>query len=246
MQVANAKTVDATLHSLYRIGGVAALFGVAIIPIQLFVFITWPPPETAAGWFTLFQSNALGGLLAFEILFPFNAIFGIATTLALYFALRRFDEAWMAIALVLGIVEAIALVVSRPAVEMLHLSQQYASATTDAQRALLLAAGESMLATFDGTAFHVSYNLFSVVFLIISLVMLRSAVFGKATGIVGILAALLNWGLYVPGIGLLLSMLSILPLAIWNILVAVKLLQLGRGHPLPLKGIAQTRPEPAG
>ncbi len=244
-QVTDAEPTDSLWSSLYTIGGAAALFGVAMIPVQLFVFITWPPPDTALGWFALFQSNKLAGLLAFEGLFVVNAVFGIATTLALYVALRRFNESWMAIALGLGLLEAVAFIAARPAMEMLFLSDQYAAAATEAQRALLLAAGEAQWATFHGTAFHVGYNIFSIYFLIVPLVMLRSNVFGKVTVFTGILAALLNWGLYVPGLGLYLSILSVFPLALWDILVARKLFQLGRGKVSPLEGLPQIRLERA-
>ncbi len=221
---------DARWNWLYRIGGAAAVFAVAVIPIQLLVFVAWGQPETALGWFTLFQENTLAGLLAFEFLFVVNAVFGIATTLALYVALRRTSESLMAIAVVLGLLEAVAFVVARPALEMLYLSNQYAVATTDAQRVSLLAAGEAMLATFNGTAFHVGYNLFSIYFLVVSLVMLRSRIFGRATAYTGILAAVLNWGLYVPEMGVFLSALSVIPfLAAWNVLVARGLFRLGRG-----------------
>jgi hypothetical protein len=45
----------------------------------------------------------------------------------------------------------------------------------------------------------------------------------------GILAAIFNWALYVPTIGLFLSILSVFPfLMIWNVLVARRLFQLGR------------------
>jgi hypothetical protein len=214
---------------LYRIGGAAALFGAALIPIQFIIFVLWGQPETAVGWFELFQDNKLGGLLAFELLFVVNAVLGIATTLALYVALRRVSESLMAIALGLGLLEAVAFIVARPALEMLYLSNQYAAATTDAQRAALLAAGEAMLAVFHGTAFHVGINLFSVYYLIVALVMLRGNIFGRVTAYAGIATAILNWGLYVPGgIGLILFSLSILPLATWNLLVARKLLKLGR------------------
>jgi hypothetical protein len=89
----------------------------------------------------------------------------------------------MAIVLALGLVGAVALIVARPAFEMLYLSEQYAAATTDAQRALFLAAGETVLATFHGTAFHVSYNLFSIYLLMVSIVMLRSPIFGRVTSL---------------------------------------------------------------
>jgi hypothetical protein len=229
MEASRAQTADSRWCWIYKIGGAAALFGGAIIPVQLIVFIAWGQPDTATGWFTLFQNNKIAGLLAFEFLFVVNAVLGTVTTLALYVALRRVNEPLMAIALVLGLLEAVAFVVARPALEMLYLSNQYATATTDAQRAALLAAGEAMLATFRGTAFHVGYNLFSVYFLLVSIVMLRSNTFGKPTAYTGILVAILNWGLYVPGIGLFLSALSVLPLGVWLILIARRLFQLGSG-----------------
>ena len=221
---------DPRWRPLYRIGGAAALFSVAIIPIQLIIFIVWGQPESALGWFELFRDNKLAGLLAFEVLFVVNAALGIATTLALYVALRRVSESLMAIAMVLGLVEAVAFIVARPALEMLYLSNQYADASTDAQRAALLAAGEAILATFHGTAFHVGINLFSIYYLIVPLVMLRSNIFGRVTAYTGIVAAILNWGLYVPGgLGLILGTLSVIPfLAIWLVLVARRLFLLGR------------------
>ena len=231
MSTSRAETAaDARWGWLYKIGGAAALFSVAIIPIQLIIFIVWGQPETALGWFNLFRDNKLAGLLAFEILFVVNAVVGIATTLALYVALRRVNESLMVIATVVGLLEAVAFIVARPALEMLYLSNQYAAATTDAQSATLLAAGEAMLATFHGTAFHVGINLFSLYYLIVSIVMLRSNIFGSVTAYTGIVAAILNWGLYVPGgIGLFLFTLSVIPfLAIWLVLVGRRLFLLGR------------------
>jgi hypothetical protein len=228
----DVETADPHWRWLYRIGGAAALFAAAMIPIQLTVFIIWGQPETALGWFTLFEDSKLAGLLAFELLLVISTALGIATTLALYVALRGVNESLMAIALVVGLLEAVAFMMARPAFEMLYLSEGYAAATTDAQRAMFLGAGEAMLATFNGTAFHLSINLFSIYFLIVSIVMLRSHIFGRVIAYVGILAALFNWALYVPQIGIFLSILSIVPFwAIWLILVARKLLQLPRVTP---------------
>jgi hypothetical protein len=231
MSTSHAETAaDPRWSWLYKIGGAAALFSVVIIPTQLIIFIVWGQPETAIGWFNLFQDNKLAGLLAFELLFVVNAVVGIATTLALYVALRRVNESLMAIATVLALVETVAFIVARPALEMLYLSNQYAAATTDAQSTMILAAGEAMLATFHGTAFHVGINLFSLYYLIVPLVMLQSNIFGRVTAYAGIVAAILNWGLYVPGgIGVFLFTLSvILFLAIWFVLVGRRLFLLGR------------------
>lgn len=222
---------DTRWKTLYRVGGAAALFAAAVIPVQLIVFIAWGQPDSALGWFEVFQKNELAGLLAFEILFVVNAAVGLATTLSLYIVLRQVDESLMAISLVLGFVEAITIILARPAVEMLYLSERYATATTDAQRAAFLGAGEATWAVAHGTAFHVGYNLFSVYLLVVAVVMLRSGAFGRATAYSGILAAILNWGLYMPGIGVLLSVLGVFPFfVIWNVLVGRRLLQLGRAE----------------
>lgn len=118
MNTSDPVNADPRWKPLYRIGGAAALFSVAIIPIQLIVFIAWGQPESALGWFNLFRDNEVAGLLAFEILFVVNAVVGIATALALYATLRRINESLMALATVLGIVEAVAFIIARPALEM--------------------------------------------------------------------------------------------------------------------------------
>lgn len=54
--------------SLYGIGGIAALVAVALIPIQTAIFILWPPPTTVLGYFSIFQTNVLLGLLDLDLL----------------------------------------------------------------------------------------------------------------------------------------------------------------------------------
>jgi hypothetical protein len=114
------------------------------------------------------------------------------------------------------------------AVNMLTLGNQYAAATTDAQRAMYLAAGESMLAIYTGTAFQVSYILGAAVGTISAVVMWRSDLFSKTTASMGILANVISLGLYVPAVGLYISIFSVLFLEIFYILVARRFLQMGR------------------
>jgi hypothetical protein len=234
-QATAAGTADSRWNWLYRIGGAAALLLVAIVPIQIVVFIAAPPPSTVADWFTLFQNNGFVGLLAFEFLFVVDAALGIPMLLALYIALRRTSESFMAIALAVGLVSTVAVITARPAFEMLYLSSQYAAATTEAQRSMLLAAGEAMRAVFYGTAFNTSNVLGNINLLIVPLVMLRSGIFGKATAYMGILAGVLGFAMYVPTVGLFLGILSALFLAIWRVLIAVRFFQLGQGGSPPLE-----------
>ena len=213
---------------LYRLGGIAALITAIFIPFQVVVFMAWPPPSTALGYFTLAQTNPLAVLLDLDLLLLIDQMLGIAVLVALYIALRRTNESVMTVVLALGLIAAAAYVASNTAVNMLTLGNQYNAATTDAQRAMYLAAGESMLAIYTGTAFHLSYILGAVVGTTIGVVMLRSELFSKTTARMAILANVISLGLYVPVVGLYISIFSVLFLEIFYILVARRFFQMGR------------------
>jgi uncharacterized membrane protein YczE len=86
-----------------------------------------------------------------------------------------------------------------------------------------------MLSHFHGIAYHAHYILGSVSLLISSFLMLRSDTFRKATAYVGIVTNIVVFGLYVPEIGVWLSMLSVVGYLVWYILIARRLIQLGWG-----------------
>src|SRR5688500_17596481 len=78
---------------------------------------------------------------------------------------------------------------------MLTLNNQYATATTDVERSIFLATGQTMLATWQGTAFDVSYVLSALAILTVSAVMLRShLLFSKVTGYAGIVCRQIGVG----------------------------------------------------
>ena len=174
-------------QTLQRVGGMAALAVLVLIPVQMVVFFLWPPPNSVIGWFTLFQDNALVGLLDMDLLLIVDYLLLIGVFSALWASLRRANESFMAIALILQLVATATYFASTVAFEMLSLSNQYATATTEVERSIFLAAGQAMLATWQGTAFDVSYVLSALAILIVSAVMLRSHhLFSKTTGLCGI------------------------------------------------------------
>jgi hypothetical protein len=134
----------------------------------------------------------------------------------------------MAIALTTGLLGIAAYFASTTAFSMLSLSDQYAAATTEAERSIYLAAGQAMLAIWQGTAFDVGYVLEGVALLIIAAVMLRSTLFSKKTAYVGILLGVMSLVPPTAGtIGLLFALGSLVPLEIWDILISRRLFQLG-------------------
>jgi hypothetical protein len=201
---------------------------VLIILAQFGVFAVAPAPATASAWFARFQESPLLGLLSFELLMIVYVILSLPLSLAIFAALGRSAWSLTAIYLALTVVGTVAWIMARPALEMLHLSELHAVATDDVQRAALVASGEQLVATFHGTAFHVSYFLGSIAGLILSVAMLRSQVFSKTTAGLRIASSVLDFGLFLPAIGLYVSLGSVLALLAWDILVARRLLQLAR------------------
>jgi hypothetical protein len=213
---------------LFRVGGLAAALLAAITVAHSGVFVVAGLPGSVEEWFDLFQRSAPLGLLAFELLMVAYVVLTIPVGLALYVALRPTNPSLMALYLALSLVGVVAFVAARPALEMLSLSAAHAAARTDAERGLYLSAGEVMLATFHGTAFWVSYLLGSVGGLVLAAVMLRSGLFGRTAAYLRIASSVLDFGLFLPTVGLFVALLSVVCLLAFNVLIARRLLRLGR------------------
>lgn len=214
---------------LFRMGGFSALIMFVLIPIQIVIFLAWPPPQNVVDYFNLFQHNRLLGLLDSDLLLIVDNLLSIPLNLALYFSLRRKNESFMAIATLCGLLSIFLYLVSREATfSMLTLSNQYTAATTETQKQIFLAVGQMMLITYNGTVFNMSYILGAVSLIVISVIMLQNNLFNKATGVLGLAANIIALGLYIPVIGIYISIFSVVFLWIWDILVALKLLQLGK------------------
>lgn len=215
--------------SLYKIAGWAAILMVVFIPIQTVVFLTWPLPDTVVGWFSLFQSNRLVGLLDMDLLLMVDQIFIGLILIALYAALRQSSLSMMTIALMLGLSGMVIYFGSTVAFEMLALSNRYAAAATQAERDILVAAGQALLVRWPGTAFNFSYIMEGISFLIIAFVMLRSTVFNNVTAWFGIgLGVLSLVPPTVPVVGMYFAFSSLIPLVVWDVLIASRFFRLAK------------------
>ncbi len=213
--------------SLYKVAGIASITMLVIMVVQIIIYILWPPPETAIDFFYLFQSNWLLGLLSLDLLYILNNTILIVIYLALYFSLRKINEAVMLIGLVMGLVGITVYFASNMSFEMLALSNQFATISSEYYRTALLGAGAALLAVYKGTAFNVYYVLNAITLLIFSFVMLRSDIFSKATAIIGIISGVL---MSIPStagaIGLVFSLGSLIPWAIFLVLISRKFFKL--------------------
>jgi hypothetical protein len=237
-QVAAAETGDSAHRSLYKLGGAASVVVVLLTLGEVIGFTFYPQPSTVSGWFMLFQSNRIIGLLDFWGLeVPMYVMFAMVF-LALFVILRKANEGGTAVATTLALLGSGIFLATNNPFSMLSLSNQYAAATTDAQRSALLAAGQAILAHTNQRAvggFNLGLFLVSVAGLIASVIMLRSNAFTRLTAYVGILANALSLADYLrqaltpsATIALLVIIPNALLLVIWYILVARRLFQLGR------------------
>jgi len=224
------KEVSTDWNRLNKIGAVAALIIVGFMPLQMVVFFVWPPPTTVSGWFGLFSENAIVGLLDMDLLLILDYMLLVLVFLALWGVLRRGNEPLVTVALIFQIVGTSAYFSSATAFEMLSLSSQYATVTTDSERSILLSAGQAMLASWQGTAFNVSYVIGAIAALIMSLVMLKNRqLFGRFAAHTGIVAGVLGLVPSTAGqVGLVFSLISLPPLTIWLVLVGKGLLKQAR------------------
>ena len=173
------------------------------------------------------QGNNVG-LIALDVLTVPIVLLNVLPLLALYAALKRVNESYALIALVLGLIAVPMLLTARPVIEMVMLSDKYAAATALAARSQYLAAGDALLEHFSGTAWLVETICLMVSGLISSLLMLRSPVFGKTTAYVGIATSLIGFGFVIPVIGNLLFLVNTILSIVFSILVARGLFRLVR------------------
>lgn len=215
-------------RTLYRAAGVAALITVVLVPVQLAVFVAYPFPETVTGWFQLLQDNRLAGLVDLDLLLVVDNVLLVVIALALYVALRPVSPSVTTMAMGLWLLAIAMFIASNPALELLALSDRYAAATSEAQRSTAVAAGEALLAGWDGTAFQVGYVLGQLAGIMIGLVMLRSRLFGRAVPYTLIAGNVVGFGLYLPTVGLAISAASGLVLWTWYLLIAPRFFRLER------------------
>jgi hypothetical protein len=212
---------------LYLLAGIGTAVSLAVIPLSMIAYFLWSPPTTVAGHFAAFEQNWLVGLLGMDLLYWLGNVLLLPAWVGLYVALRKVDEGLTAVAITLGLISIAALIAGRPILEMYQLSQQYATAATEVQQTIYLAAGEAILAIYKGTAFKAHYLLGTIALLIFSFVMLRSDVFSKRTAYFGIAANGVALGYFIPVFGVYISIFSVLFYGIWYFLIARRFFQLG-------------------
>ncbi len=211
---------------LLRTGGSAALGSVALIVVQLVVFIVWPPVHTVVDVFGLMNENPVLGLLSMDVLLLVNNLLTWLLYLGLGVVLWPVSRSAVTLVVGLGTLQMAAYTASNPALELLTLARLHAAAAAD-ERAALAAAGEAVLARWNGTAFVTYYLLGAVVLLILAWLLRRSAAFSRATAAWALAAGVL---MLVPSsfgtVGMVLALASLVPWSVLCVMAGRRLLGL--------------------
>jgi hypothetical protein len=230
-QAAATEMATPRWKELYRLAGIAAIISELVILLGIVTYFIWPyaPGSNATeSIFLLLQSNLFGGLVPLDLFLVLGNLFSTMTFLALYVSLRSVNESYALAALVVGLVGLVLLFPSRPILELLALSRQYSTATTDTARSQLVAAGDALLSQFDVTGWFLNTLLGALSLLTSSLLMLRNSVYSKATAYAGIITNIVVCGFFIPVLGKFLLFLSLPGYMIWYFLLAKAFFRMSR------------------
>jgi hypothetical protein len=231
-----APTFDLRYKTLYRLGGIASILIAVLIVFAIGAYFIWPytgNTTTIETIFSLLQTDRLGALISLDVSMLVIGPISMLLYLALYTALRQVDESVALVALVLNLLGVGLIIICRPLVELVMLSDQYAAATDAAEKMRLLAAGEVLRAQLDGTAWAMQTAFLMTAGLLNSSLMLRTRFFSKATAWLGIVISAIGLGFFLPAVGLLFIFINTIGSVPWCLLMAHYLFKIARAVSKP-------------
>lgn len=206
---------DETTRTLSKVAMYASLAMAVIIPLQIIVFFVSFPPETAELWLALFNQNWVLGLLQMDLLFIVDNVLLALLYLALYQILKQKNQPVMMVAILLGLLGIASFFASNPAFEMWQTATEYAKMPRES----LLTITEALVFQWRGTAFNIYYVLNGITLIVTALVM-RGSIFGNRTATVGLISGFL---MVIPStagtVGLVCSLLSLIPWMVFLIMM---------------------------
>jgi len=230
-------TVKSNLKSLYIIAGVAALLQLATILVMTIVIGSLgPTPGSPEEYYAVFKADRLGGILRSDFSSLIIIALYLGTFPGLYAALKRVNSAYTAVAALLTFIAVTTAFATNSGFSMLNLSDQYAAATTEAQRSQILAAGHAVIASdmWNSSGGYMAGMLLQGSGVLISLIMMRSKDFSKVTAYTGLLGNAFDLAQHLihpfaPSISEVLLRVSGPFYLAWFVMLARDFFRLGRG-----------------
>ena len=187
------ETSEKQWKTIYNVGAITTLLVLSGIILDMVVgSVTGGDvavlPQTAIERFDQFKENCVLGLYNLDLLNVIIQIVFIPSIFSLYAAHIKSNHPYALLALIVFLVGTTVFIVSNTALTMLDLSHKYFNATSDDQRLLLAAAGETMLTkgAHGSLGVFFGFALIPIANTMMSGVMLGGNVFGRTTSIIGI------------------------------------------------------------
>jgi hypothetical protein len=182
---------DKPSRYLYRAGGCTALLFLlyAVVTILIMTLLKGGYPKTAEECFRLFRENRFIALLRIDIVSVIMMPFYYLLFFSLYTSLKTDHELIAKIALFCALVGVTIFLSGINLASIVIVSDKYNSATSPELKNQLLAACEGMLSSdmWINTGATISGILIETGAIIFSVLMLKTRVFARATGWVGVL-----------------------------------------------------------
>jgi hypothetical protein len=205
----NSAGTQPETQTIYKIGGGAALFIILLGLLDIFIMFvpgTSVDPGTlsALDWFKQFEASWFIGLRNLGL---FNMLTNTAMILiifAFYIAHRQKYPSIAALALIFVCMGAAIYIANNTSLPMLALSRQYASASDETQKSLLVASARALLVREDLTAGAFAGFLFTEIACIITaILMLKGKIFNRSTAVIGLIGEgsllIFNfWAAFIP------------------------------------------------
>jgi hypothetical protein len=217
--------------NIFRFGSIAALMSAVSIAFAIVAYFIWPykgNTSSVEDIFTVLQTDRIGGLIALDVSMLIIGPITILMFLAIFAAVRRVDEPIALFALLLNMMAVVLVIICRPLVELVMLSNQFAVATDVIEKSRILAAGEVLRTQLDGTAWAMQTAFLMIAGLINNTLMLRTAYFKKRTAWTGIVISAIGLPFFLPEIGLVFLFLNTIGSIPWCIFVASDLFKISK------------------
>jgi Domain of unknown function (DUF4386) len=229
------ESVASDVKWIYRVGGLAGLMLGAgyLLTFPVIAYAGgFPPPGTEAR--LAFMAEHAAGWWAVAALMIFTDLLYVPVFLALYQALKGINQYMMLLALACaGLFVALDLAVTWTAYSsLITLGGNYAAATSDAQRAIIVAAAGYPSAINDSPLLGIYAILIPATGLLLASLVMRKGIFNKALAYVGMVAGICG---ILAGVGpIVLGALDVAQYInaslamIWFFVVGWKIYQLSR------------------
>lgn len=180
-----------SISKVYGIGSISALLQLVVIVGYGVVTVIWGMrPNDVKEVFDTFHQSPVSGFLTGDL--PLLLLVGlyVGTFPAIYFSLRKSSPTLALICTVGTLFGVVISFTGESTFALWYLSKEYVSATSPAQKQVLIAAGEAVIASgwWHSTASYLVGILLQGTGAIISVAMLRNKQFHKVTAVSGILA----------------------------------------------------------